>query len=86
MLQKCATPATRAKRGASKKSTPTKEVLTNVSTPLKHNDAIEMKAATPSTTRSILSRSTVGSPGTMRLAKINFKDMVVTESEGYEEK
>ena len=63
-----------------------KEVKTTVSTPLKQNDTIEMKASSASMTRSTLSRSMVGSPGSISLAKINFKDMVAAESEGYEEK
>ena len=86
MLPKHATPTTGARCGACKKSTPTKEVLTTVATPLKQNDIVEMKASSASTTRSTHSRSMVGSSGTINLTKINFKDMVAAESKGYEEK
>jgi hypothetical protein len=63
-----------------------KEVQANVSTPLKQNDASEVKVSTASTTGSTLSRSTVGLPGTLSLTKINFKDMVAAESDNHEEK
>ena len=86
MPPKRATSATGAKQGARKRATPTKKVSTSVSTPLKNNDNVEVAVSTASTIGSTLSRSTLGSPGTMSLTKINFKDMVAAEAEGIEEK
>ncbi len=86
MPPKHTTSATGAEQGACKCSTPTKEVSTSISTPLKHTDNVEVAVSTASTIGSALSRSTLGSPGTISLTKINFKDMVAGEVEGIEEK
>ena len=86
MPPKCATSTIGAKQSAQKRSIPTKEVSTSISTPLKHTDNIEVAVSTASRIGSTLSRSTLGSPGTISLMKINFKDMVAAEAEGVKEK
>jgi hypothetical protein len=78
--------ASAAKRGSRKRSTPLENTPSSVSTPLKKSDIVEVAVSTASTVRSTLSRSTLGSPGTISLTKINFKDMVAAEEEGVEEK
>jgi len=83
---KASSPASRGRHSVCKKFSPTKEVQANVSTPLKHNDASKVKVSTASTTGSTLPRSTVGSPGSLSLTNINFKDMVATEADNHKEK
>jgi hypothetical protein len=78
--------ASGAKQGSRKRSTPIEKVTTSISTPLKKRDIVEVEVSTTSTVGSTLSRSTFGSPSTINLTKINFKDMVAAEAEGIEEK
>ena len=86
MPPKRAASASAAKRGSRKRSIPLENAPSSVSTPLKKNDIVEVAVSTASTVRSTLSRSTLGSPGTISLTKINFKDMVAAEEEGVEVK
>jgi len=78
--------ASAAKRGSRKRSTPLENAPSSISTPLKKSDIVEVAVSTASTVRSTLLRSTLGSPGTISLTKINFKDMVAAEEEGVKEK
>jgi hypothetical protein len=86
MSPKCSSPASGGRHSDCKKSTLTEEVHANVLTPLKQNDSSDVKVSTASTTQSTISRSTVLSPGSLSLTKINFKDMVAAESDNHEEK
>ena len=86
MSPKYATSAIGAKRGPRKRSTPATKVSSSISTPLKKKDNVEVAVSTASTIGSTLSRSTLGSPGTISLTKINFKEMVAAEEEGVEQK
>ncbi len=68
--------ASGAKQASRKRSTPNEKKTTAVSTPLKKTDIVEVAVSTASTVGSTLLRSTFGSPSTISLTKMNFKDMV----------
>lgn len=70
----------------SRKSCSNEVVSTIVPTPVKQEFTFEMEISITSTKGSTLTRFTVGSPGTMNLKKINFKELVSAEFEGDKEK
>ncbi len=86
MLRKRSSLALQTRCNCSSKSSSNKVVSTIVSTPVKQGYAIEMEISIVSTKGSTLTRSTVGSPGTMSLLKINFKDLVSAKFKGVKEK
>ena len=79
MPPKRALHALQASCNHSRKSSPIEVVSTDISTPVK-KIAVE-EISTSSTKGSTLTRSTIGSPGTMSLTKVNFNNLVSAEFE-----
>ena len=79
MAPKSLSPAVQAIHDHSRKCSPIKEVPATISTPLKHQFAIDMGISTVSTMESSLSKSIINSQVTVSLTTFNFKDFIASE-------